>query len=403
MPTNHTPTLYLAIPAMDEFENMAALLDILAQQDYPHRAAFICVNQPDTWWDDDQKRSICLNNQKTLSFLHNHCDTNLVILDRSSPGKGWTKRHQGVGWARKTAMDAINQIAHPHDLIVSMDADTYYPTDYLSSLAENLTRNPQAAGFAIPYYHNLTHHERTDRAILRYEIYMRYYACNLWRCHLPYRFTAVGSAMAATAEAYRKISGITPHRSGEDFYFLQKLAKTGTIVTWNRQRAYPAARFSDRVLFGTGPAMIKGDQGDWNSYPFYDPAKFDLVADTFKHLPEALQRTVPNEFISFVNQQLNTEDLFEPLRRNHTELPRFVKSATERLDALRILQYLRYAGKDPSRTDEEIVFQYLTIFHPAVAVPPFSFTHSPIAELDKIRNIFAALESEYQKNEWNKN
>ena len=77
-------------------------------------------------------------------------------------------------------------------------------------------------GLAVPYYHKLIG-DATDRLILRYEIYMRCYLINLLRIQNPYAFTALGSAMAVTVRAYRKAGGLTPVKSGEDFYFLQNL------------------------------------------------------------------------------------------------------------------------------------------------------------------------------------
>ncbi len=90
-------------------------------------------------------------------------------------------------------------------------------------------------------------------------------------------FTAIGSAMALPVKSYRAIGGMTPHKSGEDFYFLQKLRKFGKVLTWNKEKVYPEARYSDRVFFGTGPAMIKGRDGDWSSYPIYPFELFDEI------------------------------------------------------------------------------------------------------------------------------
>lgn len=384
---------------MDEWPQIVDLIDCLACQSHPFRKAVFCVNQPDHWWNDEAKKSICENNLQTINYLRNQNLIEATVIDRSSSGKGWDNRHYGVGWARKLAMDAINTMALPGDLIVSMDADTFYPPDYLSSLVANLSKNPDSAGFALPYYHRLTGDEQTDRAMLRYEIYMRYYACNLWRCRLPYRFTAIGSALATTVRAYRHVNGITPHKSGEDFYFLLKLAKTGKIVTRNEEMAYPAARFSDRVFFGTGPAMIKGRSGDWTSYPFYSPMVFDQVAQAYQLLPSCYNSDIENPFYEFVNQQLNTVNLFAPLRKNHKDTNRFVKAATERLDALRVLQYLRQSGVDERFADEEMVCNYLRSFHATLSPDSFSFDHSPIMELDRIRDIFNFLETEYQRYE----
>lgn len=386
---------------MNESRRIEKLLDSYTKQTYPFKRLYVCINQPDSWWKNTEKQHICHDNKITLELLQKTSVADITVIDRSSEGYGWKEKNHGVGWARKTAMDAINAVARADDLIVSIDADTWYPPGYLASLAENANRNPDAAGFAIPYYHPLNGEEATDRAILRYEIYMRYYALNLWRTKIPYRFTAVGSAMAAPVWAYRKIGGITPHLSGEDFYFLLKLSKTGRIVTWNHEKAYPAARFSDRVFFGTGPAMIKGNMGDWDSYPFYDPQQFDLIAETFRKLPEMFDSNIDNQFIDFLNHLFKTGDLFAPLRKTHREKTRFVRAATERIDALRILQYLRYAGIISKKREEQIVTDYLHLYHGDISSPEFSFAESPVDGLNRIRDILVNIETRYQQNEWN--
>lgn len=394
------PTLHLALPVLNESRRMETLIESLQNQNYPNFNLYVCVNQPDDWWQSPEKRIICHDNAITLERFKKITHFPVTIIDRSSPGNGWKGKHHGVGWARKMAMDAIERVAQPSDLIVSIDADTFYPVGYLGSLAENFHLNHDATAFAIPYYHPLTGDERTDRAILRYEIYMRYYAINLWRCQIPYRFTAIGSAMATPVWAYRRISGITPHQSGEDFYFIQKLSKTGRVVTWNREPAFPAARFSNRVFFGTGPAMIKGDAGDWSAYPFYDPAHFNLVGNTFRQLHEAHAKNIDNQFITFLNQVFQTNDLFEPLRTNHGSTPRFVKAATERIDALRILQYLRHTQKNSKNGDEAQLSSFVETYFQTIISSNFSFTCSPVNEIDNVRNLLYKIETDYQYQEW---
>ena len=141
---------------------------------------------------------------------------------------------------------------------------------------------PDAVALSNPYYHKLTGAEAEDRAILRYEIYMRNYAINMLLINSPYAFTAMGSAIALPVSSYKAIGGLTPKLSGEDFYFLQKLRKYGNINIHNKEKVYPAARFSDRVFFGTGPAMIKGNDGDWESYPIYHIQLFKNIERTYE-------------------------------------------------------------------------------------------------------------------------
>jgi heat shock protein HspQ len=264
----------------------------------------------------------------------------LVIIDKTSPGNGWKSATHGVGWARKTLFDEILKTAHDEDVIISLDADTLFNDSYFQSIGENFSKN-KIGVLSAPYYHKLTEDESANRAILRYEISMRNYFINMHRIGSPYTFTAIGSAIALQIKALRKIRGITPLSSGEDFYLLQKLRKMMPISNYNSELVYPAARFSSRVFFGTGPAMIKGSHGDWESYPIYHHSLFDLIKETYDIIPELFTEDKETEFIHFLKEQYKTDDLWSPLRKNFKTLPQFTRAFHAKADGLRILQFLK--------------------------------------------------------------
>jgi hypothetical protein len=69
-------------------------------------------------------------------------------------------------------------------------------------------------------------------------------------------------------------------QAGEDFYFLNKLAKTGKINYIKETCVYPSARSSTRVPFGTGKRIqrfLAGNHED--EYCLYDPRIFNVLAD----------------------------------------------------------------------------------------------------------------------------
>lgn len=109
-------------------------------------------------------------------------------------------------------MDTISANAE-EDIIVSLDGDTLLDLDYLAELKRSFTENPDAVGYTARYYHKLSGDDKIDRAVLRYEIYMRHYLINLIRIKSPYAFTALGSAMATTVKAYRKVGGCRRRRA----------------------------------------------------------------------------------------------------------------------------------------------------------------------------------------------
>lgn len=399
----HLPVLYIALPVINEADSLPVFLECLLRQDYSRFRVFICVNQPDEWWEIPGKKPICETNTAIVHTLENFKELDLTVIDRCTPGNGWKGKKHGVGWARKTVMDAINKQAQSDDIIVSLDADTTFRSTYFSSLVQNFTAHPDAVAIAVPYFHQLVEDEAANRAMLRYEIYMRYYSLNLWRIGSPYSFTALGSAMAFPVWAYRDIGGMTPKMSGEDFYFLQKLRKYGKMVFTNAEKVYPAARFSDRVYFGTGPAMIKGNLGDWTSYPIYAMHHFDEIRITTDLFPEFFRKTKETAVVSFLRELLKEEDPFQLLRENFKEAT-FARACHEKFDGLRILQFLKYRQGIEHGADEEHLGEFISRVYPdefKEVMPDaerFSFPTSSLKELDNIRKFLVEKEEEYQAN-----
>lgn len=334
--------IYLALPVLNESANLPALLENLKDQSFGNFELFVCVNQPNHYWDDPAGRAICRDNRKSMELLQGQKSFRIHLIDRSSAGNAWKGKHFGVGWARKTLMDAINQEAGKDDLIISIDADTFYPPEYLDSVIEVFEGFPTAHGLANPYYHPLSGDENIDKAILHYEIYMRNYNINMLLIDNPYSFTALGSAMSVPVWAYRKVGGITPHKSGEDFYFLQKLRKSGDLLSWNRIPVFPSARASDRVFFGTGPAIIRGLKNDWQSYPVYHHRFFEEIKEVYENFFSLYTDEMDSPVIEFLKDHLKDPDFLKPLRGNASSPASFSKAMFRKIDALRILQYLKH-------------------------------------------------------------
>ncbi len=397
------PTVHVAIPAMNELESLPRTLDCIVKQDYQNYEVWICVNQPESYWNDTKKQAICDNNAKTLNLLDKSGLRNLHVIDHSSKACGWVGKMHGVGMARKVLMDTISKNANDSDIILSLDADTSFESGYFGSVGNVFENHPKTVALSNPYYHPLSGDEPLDRAMLRYEIFMRHYAINLWRIQSPYSFTALGSAIAVPVYSYRRIGGMTPKKSGEDFYFLQKLRKLGPIANYNTHKVYPATRYSDRVFFGTGPALIKGSQGDWHSYPIYDYKLFDQVAETYKAFPVLYDQQAETRLVNHLNQQFGEADIIEPLRRNFRTREQFVKACHHKIDGLRILQYLKYEQSKTVYNNEQNLKDFLERFHPEVfrnlekTLSIIDFATTPIPRINEIRDALAELEMTCQK------
>ena len=396
------PKVYATIPVLDEFENLSNLINDLTNQQDCAWEAVICINQPDEWWHNEQKAEVCKRNQKSLEYLNSLNLPQIHLIDKSSRGKGWIGKNHGVGWARKTAMDAASALAGPDDLIVSMDADTRYDPYFFNSLIGSAEKYPNAAGISVPYYHPLTGDETTDRCILRYEIYMRNYALNMLLIDSPYAFSAIGSGMACKASVYRRVDGLTPKMSGEDFYFMLKLRKSGNIVVDCGGTIFPASRFSDRVYFGTGPAMIKGRNGDWDSYPVYHAKAFQLIKQTYDAFAGLFIKNSETPMDAFLAKVTRGGPVWEPLRRNAASVESFIRASMQRVDALRILQFLKETNSLYPDRNEKRLHQFLTdCFETGNGLKQMllklDFDQTPVSELNMVRDFMAEQELILQK------
>ncbi len=396
--------LFIAIPLLDEYDNIHSLLNNLKSQSIQDFTVYFCVNQPDEWWEDNQKIQICNRNIDTLDFLNkysNDLNFSLKIIDKCSKGNGWNNKKLGVGWARKTIIDRIDKEASDNDIIISLDGDTSFAPTYFQSIISNLNKNREIDVISVPYYHPLNKDEEANRAILRYEIYMRVYLLNLIKIQSPYSFTALGSAIAFRIKALRKIGGFTPKKSGEDFYFLQKMVKYKPIGIWNEESVKPEARFSNRVFFGTGPAMIKGRNGLWDSYPIYPVELFKQIKEFYSLIPILYQSDIKTPIDSFLkHNSIDYKILWSKLRKNNKDLQHFTKAIHDYFDGLRILQYLKYKYKE--KDDEANLIEFLHLLNKHfkiknINIDKIDFKSSTISDLNEIRDYLCKVENSERK------
>ncbi|MDR0605843.1 MAG: hypothetical protein LBG80_16235, partial [Bacteroidales bacterium] len=59
-------TIHIAIPSMNEKEYLPFTLNCIDQQQCKTNIkVYVCVNQPESWWENVDKLSICENNHQT--------------------------------------------------------------------------------------------------------------------------------------------------------------------------------------------------------------------------------------------------------------------------------------------------------------------------------------------------
>ncbi len=225
----------------------------------------------------------CDDNQRTLAqlpeFAADHPQMHLAWIDAASPGHTLGPK-EGVGLARKIGLDTGLQLLHEQGRdqapLVCLDADTRVTPDYLENIHDFFAEGPRWAA-VVDYAHPVAGDDDETRAILAYEFFLRYQELALHYAGSPYHYPAIGSTMMCTGAAYAAAGGMNRRQAGEDFYFLQQLAKTGHVDRIWDTTVYPASRPSHRVPFGTGRKVGAYEHAPDDAFLIYHPATYDVI------------------------------------------------------------------------------------------------------------------------------
>ena len=268
--------------------------------------------------------------------------------------------HQtGAGLPRKLGMDeAIRHFQGDRSgILVSLDADCVVEKNYLTEIYRNF-KEYDLNSATIAFHHpveNLDEESPLRQAVTQYEMYLHYYRSALEYCGYPYPYFTVGSAFAVTAETYIKAGGMGKQQSGEDFYFLQKVFPLGKTKFIDTTCVYPAARTSDRVPFGTGPALQK--MLDENAtvkmtYRFEAFKSLKILFDNldlfFKQSSEIVKsfiRKLPEYLFLFLQADGFVEKISE-INRHTASLVSFRKRFFDYFNAFKIVKYLNFVHPD---------------------------------------------------------
>lgn len=272
------------------FNEAATLLDTLAglTTDTGSILVVLVLNRPATCTDPDANTPLRLALQQLpehqtlasgchLATIAPHITAAWIDLETAT---GVTPAEKGVGLARKTGCDlALQWIAGgaiDTQWICSSDADALLPADYFARLADN---TQDSAALLFPFIHQLSGDAVNDEACLRYELRLHHYVLGLQYAGSPYAFHTLGSCLAVRASNYAQVRGFPVRSAAEDFYLLNKLAKTGEITQKTGQCIELSSRPSTRVPFGTGPAIQRliASKQMAQAELYYDPRCFDSL------------------------------------------------------------------------------------------------------------------------------
>ena len=312
-----------------------------------------------------------------FALLHNNLHLKLIpLMIEDLPG------HQtGAGQPRKIGMDeALRRfisIDKEDGVIVSLDADCLVDKNYLTEIHKAFHKNKKLLSATIAFHHPVEHLLEDDpvrKSIELYEIYLHYYRAALEYTGYPYAYHTVGSAFAVRCTPYAQVGGMGKQQAGEDFYFLQKIFPLGQTAAIRQTKVYPAARISDRVPFGTGPAlakMIAEKEIVKYTYSFESfqilKTLFDTIDQLFKAKPETIEKQL-RELSPLLFQFLHNDNFIaaiETINQTTSALPSFRKRFFNYFNAFKILKYLNFVHPDYLELKdvrEEIDNEWLQIF-----------------------------------------
>ncbi|MBU0473760.1 MAG: glycosyltransferase family 2 protein [Bacteroidetes bacterium] len=279
----------VVIPAIAEYENIKALIKSLSENDstYFNETLFLFVinNQKNA------SSEILIDNHKSLNYLKQLADKllseitpklNINLIDASSNNFELDDKNGGVGLARKIGMDLslnlFNYETESKNIIVCLDADCTVEENYITTIRNYFNNNSISAGY-VNFKHTFTDDIENERAIINYEIFLRYYVLGLKFANSHYAYHSIGSTMICDVESYVKVQGMNKRKAAEDFYFMEKLSKITKIQKIDGTSVLPSSRGSWRVPFGTGQRVNRFLDKIQNEYLLYSPKSFAVLKD----------------------------------------------------------------------------------------------------------------------------
>ncbi len=301
--------------------------------------------------------------------LHALCCVNsshILVIDKYSQQQIPAK--QGVGLARKIAADIACALYQQQQLLSPWlhctDADVTLPKNYF----KHGHSDTKTAALLYPFKHQCRA-GHAGLAMALYEQRLHYYVQALRWAGSPYAYHTIGSLLVINIEHYAKVRGFPKRSAGEDFHLLNKLAKTGSIHTLKNPVLSIADRDSDRVPFGTGPAVIKLQQNQQiELLPLFESPKaieqLKQVLQTFNDLWGCQQSDKAWQYLQQHCQAsaikalatLNISKALSHAFKQAKNEGQFLKQLHIHFDALRVLQFLHLL-RDAGFND--VSWQYL--------------------------------------------
>ncbi|MCF6300539.1 MAG: hypothetical protein L3J52_05420 [Proteobacteria bacterium] len=354
--TTKTWPYVLIIPVCGE--PIGFLSRVLGELDQNQALVILCINRPDGHikskkWEGLNKQLIrylqekstrIIKLKKDIQLLENKQYCDIVLINKNSTALNPNK---AVGLARKTAADlalaliATGKIISPW--IFSTDADVQLPRTYFKTV-ENMEK---VSAISLPFRH-ITCSSKLKRQQLKYDFKLFYYRSGIEHTKSQYDYIPLGSTLIIQANAYAKVRGFPKKSGGEDFYLLNKIAKVGIILQPQSPVVEIISRISDRVPFGTGPALQKIVDAEKLNYKtrYYHPKIFFIIKNWKMKLEYYWDdRTIfsqPNKDENILSKYWKIEKVLNKAIKQTKTKKRWLQFIHEWFDAFRLLKSVHH-------------------------------------------------------------
>jgi len=336
-------------------ESPDCLKQLMTQHGKPSVLLIVVVNRPagheltDQWCSDNQhfiaecyqqsRQRTAITNEVT--WLADVAGVDVLLIDHNQQPY---KTKEGVGRARKTAADLalalIDQGRVQLPWIFSTDADVELPEDYFQ-VVHQVAENQLAC--SLPFHH-ITDEVRMAKWQAAYDFKMRYYQLGIRCIGASYDYIPLGSTLVVRADAYAKVRGFPVRSGGEDFYLLNKVAKLGGVYQPDLPIIKITARMSERVPFGTGPAVqnIQNEEAAGQSPVYYHPEIFLLIRRWRSQLLAYFHGQVLPVEDHGLNDYWDVAQVLQKSRQQTKTQERWEQFIHEWLDAFRLLKSVHF-------------------------------------------------------------
>jgi len=367
LPTEHRVDMVVVIPCYNEPDVMTTLQSLLRSAS-PEISCMVAVIINS---GEHAGQHAVEQNRKTMSEIqqfseqHSRKEMQIVpLLFENLP-----KKHAGVGLARKIGMDLaveyFYQMQNERGIIVSLDADCTVSDNFLANIHRAFKHNDKQNATIHNFLHRAENNDPTiEKAVRQYETHIRTFSNRLKEIGFPSYYHTIGSAFAVSADAYVRAGGMGRQQAGEDFYFLQKVFALGNVTLLEDVFVYPMARFSDRVPFGTGPALQKIIDEQHNSLKTYSTQSFeelkrffDRKDSFFKTEKSTIQSSIIDlhPALHLFIEDNHILEAIEDCNRNCATIQSFQKRFFHHFNAFMIIKFLNFVH--PNHFEKEPIVE----------------------------------------------